>query len=308
MGLAATLAAAVIVACPMTAGGDIVVMRDGTVRVGLVEGQDAEHVRLAERTADGHRDVRQIPVGDTVEVIRTIDHERLARLDPSAPREYALYAEELARFKGDPEAVELAIRLLVIAAYWGDEAAQRASLLTLVVLARSPDERARLEALADLPNREATLRTDGSTGSAQGEPIALSPDVAERARAAVRAVRQGDPPTAERLLAEEDVCRALASLDDCPDVADLIAWSAADNIGAAELVRLLRAELSLAGRPTQVAQRDAEAWEAAEAQHSVSAPWVAIDTVTEFDPRQAWYRDGQWIAQEGTSPRADRSP
>ena len=70
--------------------------------------------------------------------------------NPSAPREYALYAEELARFKGDPEAVELAIRLLVIAAYWGDEATQRASQLTLVVLARSPDERARMEALADV--------------------------------------------------------------------------------------------------------------------------------------------------------------
>jgi hypothetical protein len=154
--------------------------------------RENEHVVvLQELRSDGTTAERTVPRSQIEDLIRSVDPQRLAALDPAHPEAYREYAEELAEKRKDPEAQVTAIRLYQIAAVLEPERLGASCLLGMIPLARDEAEQRRFRAVAYLsdPRHEPALlqiERPQVTRSAQFDPAQ-----AEFLLKALRALRQG---------------------------------------------------------------------------------------------------------------------
>ncbi len=147
------------------------------------------------------------PIADTKQAIE----ERLSRLNPDDPMAYFELAEEIAYESPDPQGLDLARRLFVLASELDRARNPQAPLaasacLALAELSTSADERRWLLAIA----RSLRERSDPASSAAGPEPPAL--DVASPAAALAEALdrwRAGDHRRAQGLLERPDVADLL---------------------------------------------------------------------------------------------------
>jgi hypothetical protein len=279
----------------------------------LVRETDREVVLRQPREKDRSEDVL-IPKADVEDLIRTVEPERLAALDPAQPQDYREYADELAEKKLDPEARDAALRLYVIAAYAGQSSgapdAAHAALLGLVALARSAEEEARFRAaayLADPRHDGALLRAAApAPAPAFGAGLLTPPKAADNKAAhqklleAVHHARRGKGDVAGRLIERPDMAEELAAVASIAGKDELLRICRAKELDDSQLRTLLALELAL--DPALAVERasppaaggDARSW--SQLLKAPQPPQKPLDLLhlTEFDPRQSVFREGKW--------------
>lgn len=280
-----------------SAWADVLCQRDGTVLFGrIIQQSDAEIVFRERVNADNYIE-RRIATGDVSSLIRTIDESRLEQLHPGDPLGYLQVAEELALMRRDPEAQSLAIRLYLIAASLTRGLDRNHCLRALVQLARSPHERRSLCELAFLLDRSAPPSILAEPPAPPGPPT-TGESLAETIQA-VRRARQGDAASLSELLQRESSRALLQRLAAICPVEQLRRVTTAPPRTLEELQSLVRLEYALvcmAGARTGPLAAESWKWDAVD--ESV-ADWEPprLSNVTEFDPEQNVFRDGEWKAE-----------
>lgn len=102
-----------------------------------------------------------------VKIIHQVDRRRLEALRRDDPSAYREYAEELAKQKADPEAVDLAMRLFLVAAYLDPARNGPSCLLAMSELATNPADARKYRALAFLLDAKRDRSVLKGNGAAQ---------------------------------------------------------------------------------------------------------------------------------------------
>lgn len=262
---------------------------------GIVESQSDKEIVFRE-TEDG-KQFRSITLDrDRVKTV-VINHDtvRLQGLRPGNALAYFEYAEELVPQKRDPVARDLAIRLFVIAVASSTDARLRHSALNqLVLLARTEKEKTELMSL---------LYVETGVKPAHQSRSDANPVPSEELRAAaidlVRSVRQQKPVSTrildERIKPTVDFYKSICSWD------ELVLISKSNRIDNSQLRRLVALERRLLADPDELnsLQTQNDSWNTLAKRMIASELAIPrIETVTEFNPRESIYVDGQWIAEE----------
>jgi hypothetical protein len=289
---------------PASAGA-IVVLPKGSSKpvMGYLVREDDKTIVVREILPDGKPREQMFQRDQIDELLVTVSPERLTELDPARPQLYREYAEELAEKHRDPEARDMALRLYHMAAVLGDGSLRRGSILGLAALARSPQEERRFRAAAYLYDPEHDAGVLAGEAEARLAPGATASEPLTEVLSALRLIRQGKGSQAKAVLETLAKGDALAGLAKIVTAEELLAAAAAKNISDEQLSQLLRSELaierSLSGRAAESSGDDfalqPASWTAAVKSHGLSAlPPLALETLTEFDPRACLYRDGKW--------------
>jgi hypothetical protein len=299
------LALTAVFATPNVASA-IVVLPKGSTRpvMGYVVREDDRAIVVREILPDGKPREQTFQRDQIDELLVTVSPERLAELDPASPQLYREYAEELAEKHRDPEARDMALRLYHMAAVLGDGSLRRGSILGLAALARSPQEERRFRAAAYLydPDHDATVLAGDA--DARLAPGSTAKEPLTEILTALRLIRQGKGSQAKAVIDTPASREALAGLAKIITAEELLAADMAKSVSDEQLSKLLRAELaierSLSSRPAGGAADDfalaPASWTAAVKSHGLSPlPPLALETLTEFDPRACLFRDGKWV-------------
>ncbi|MCA9122937.1 MAG: hypothetical protein H6822_06790 [Planctomycetaceae bacterium] len=284
--------------------GVIVLLKnqDEPVRGTLVH-EDGVHVEVHESLPNGDIRKHVFPRVSIEDMIRAVDTERLAALNPDSPADYRSYAEELAGKTEDPEARVAAIRLYLIAAYLQPNDLGRSCLLGMAGLARSPEEERAFRAMAfslDPGHDTSLLKTPTAT-------VAEFAGITDADRAALRTtlqlLRSGKLVEARRFTQRPPVQAAanyyshIVADSDYKEAFDL-----AGRLSPRLLRKFLTLELLLSAASTNGRNEEDETyvpWSQLIARDDTQPTTPqSLTTVTEFDPRQSTYRDGKWIVPE----------
>ena len=283
----------------------VVVLKKGETEplMGYLVRQDVETVVVREVLPDNLSREQTIRRADIDELLITVSPERLAALDPSNPRLYREYAEELAEKARDPEARDAAVRLYAIAAWLGDNNLRKGALLGLAGFAATPADERRFRAAAylhDAAPDPALIAREASVPRARTD--AERDAIVELLRA-LRAVRQGKPSEARPILERETIFQPLALLASTITRDELQTLATTKPLADGSLRKVLTAELALeralAEHPaaaTATTELPASNWGDSTRPGSL-APLPSLDLlyITPFDPRASVYREGQWV-------------
>jgi hypothetical protein len=265
--------------------------------VGYLERQDENLVVIREQFPDGRTQIRELLRSEIDDILIAVSNDRLESLNPDNPAAYREYAEELAEKRKDPDARATGLRLYLIAAYLDPKNLGRSSFLGMVGLARSPSEMRRFRAMAYLldPNHNRSL-LQGSAKAAG--PMAIADDEGrEVLLKAIRAFRRGDRRIAMLSANRPIVKRAFERYS------DVLTHEEFTGIGKETppdvLRKVLTLELVLAGRDEAERERLSEKaipWSRiVEREGAAPVPWLSLETITEFDPRECLFRNGKWV-------------
>lgn len=229
--------------------------------------------------------------------IKTFDTKRLSSLSPERISEYRDHAEELAAQKIDPEARELAIRLLLIAAYLGDKQDEIAivdsALASLIPLARSPDESSKLMTLQTLYSKN-SIHIDRNADLDATSSELKTTVAAKKLLECVRHARREQFEAARSVLQSAEVMRELKNWSKLVSMAEMDNVLNSDRLTTQQLKKLLTLESALLDPDDSIADQT-HGWY--EQSRERTDAWTSIPTfgnVTEFDPSLSVYRDGQW--------------
>ncbi len=292
----------------------VLITEVGTRITGYLVRDDGTAVTIRRKLPDG-TEREDTYLKSKVTVVQTVKAERLQELKPEAPRAYRDYAEELAAKKDDPEARDMAIRLFLIAASLDPDGLGRSCMLAAAPLGRDHQEERRFKALAYLldPKHDKESLKDGSR-TAPPDPT-LSPEW-KTFIAALKAYRKGNYAEAVKLANEPGVPRCFADAAGFLTHKEFVAkCSAPENPkgspdAASELVRkIVRLELRYeeSSAPLKMDPKAGNIggpWQAATgAGGRVAPPPLALEALTEFDPRESVFRAGKW-----QRPDAEKKP
>lgn len=278
----------------------VVVLRKGGAPevLGTLVSQDERRVVVRELLPDGkHRDTA-IPRSEIEDVLITVSPERLAALRRDKPREYKLYAEELAEKRRDPEAREAALRLYLIAAWLDPPNLGKSSLLGMIDLARGAAEERKFRALAYLldPEHDRRVLKDPQPVKVASGGTAASRD---QLVAALRLLRQGKIAPARNALQVPAVRAQLEQYKDVLSYQELSGLRAGETLSPALLRKVLLLETALTYRSTEDLGPKKEAgasWQQSLVRDGDSpVPVLSLDTITEFNPRLCQFKDGKWV-------------
>jgi len=231
-------------------------------------------------------------------LVRNIDESRLQSLSLGDLKSYRDYAEELVPQKADLEARELAIRLLLICAYWAPLTNEglnlkHSALRNLQTLARDADEADKFKRLLDLENRVRRF-------AAESRPTApeIFPGRNQRVMKIVQAIRRGDFRTAQTELESPEADEDWKAWKEILDRERLLQITKSQNVNQHDLRILLAIEIGiLEGKATpEISVSMAEPdWEVEAKSMPIPDDYFpSLETATEFDPREAAFRDGKW--------------
>jgi len=281
----------------VTAWG-VIVFEKGkdTPTVGYLVRQDDDLVVIQEQLPNGHTRRRDLLRSQIDDILIAVSKERLESLSPDKPEDYRDYAEELAEKRKDPDARAASLRLYLIAAYLDPESLGRSCLLGMVALARHPDEERKFRAMAYVvdPNHDRSLlKSSISAGQASG----VDDNGRQVLLKALRAYRRGRRGTAMTLAKRSIVKETLERYSDVLTHDEFIRVD--KEIPADILRKVLVLEMMLSNPENPAAEQakpEAERWSRiVEREETVPVPSLTLETLTEFDPRECLYRDGQWV-------------
>ena len=281
----------------------IVYLKDSDQPVqGFLVRQNSILVVVDELLPSGERRQREIPMAQVELVKPAFDAERMATLSPDKPQDYRTYAEELAAVRDDPESREAALRLYQIAAYHDPQNLGRSCLLGMAGLARTPAEERAFHAMAFVLDggRDASLLKPTKLVAANF--VTLKATQRASLRLVVQKLRMGQIEDARRRLRAAEVKEAkdfyahLLSDDEYEG-----AIRARGELSDRLLRKLLVLEITLAAQPVSEEADDKSnfvSWsDILASENTAPIPSLSLETLTEFDPRKAIYRDGKWVAE-----------
>jgi hypothetical protein len=144
--------------CCVPAAARAILIETGGVQVGgYFHSDDGKTLTIKVRSADGTEKIKEYERGK-IKIIHQLDRNRLENLSSDVPKGYRDYAEELALQKNDPEAKDMAMRLLLIAAYLDPKQFGHSSLLRMSAIASTPLEARKCRAMAFLLDPTAAAR------------------------------------------------------------------------------------------------------------------------------------------------------
>ncbi|GAA4430502.1 hypothetical protein [Bremerella cremea] len=269
--------------------------------VGFVEASDDVTIRLRVTTPDGDELHRQIRRNEIELLLQPVNPTRLSQLSPDNPKAYREYAEELVTKTSDPEAVETAKRLFLIAAYLDPEKEGRSAMLGMAPLADGAQGIKQLRALAFLidPIHDASLLDGNQQEEASG---AVVDDTARNdAIHALQLLRRGDRADARQQLQRDEIKSALRSgtkkitWDDCMALIQGTCPGCEQGaIPAYMLQKLVAAELELSS--SQSAKTLQPQWGFfLDGSFQKPLPVLSLEKATPYDPKKCLFRDGQWV-------------
>jgi hypothetical protein len=143
-----------------------------------------------------------------------LDRDRLEKLSRDNPAAYREYAEDLAKQTADPEAIDTAMRLFVIAAHLEPAKQGRGCLLAMSALAATPAEARKYRAMAFLLDG----KTDRSLLEGDGKAQAKIPAAAWQSfQQAMRKFRSGDIIQAREQAKAKDLASCFNAVPDMMD-------------------------------------------------------------------------------------------
>lgn len=276
----------------------VVLLKDRAEPVyGRIVRQDGESVVLRSHDAAGKAHDETFSRDQVEEILATVSNERLLALDPTRPSDYRDYAEELWSRRQDPEVRETAIRLYVIAAWLDRENLARSSLLGMIALARTPEEEKKFRAALFVNDPSTSLEFVDGASTSPGSQDNSAPQELLKALRLLRTNKGG----AARNIAEKPAVAAL--LDRYSGVLTKAEFNAASGravLSPRELRQCLLLELEMEAivNPKGVANRAAApaAWSRqVQGEGGKPVPSLALETLTEFDPRKCRFRGGEWV-------------
>jgi len=288
--------------CTVEAWGAVVYVKGQKEPVaGFVESADDTSIRLRIRTSDGEELTRQILRTEIDLLLQPVSPSRLSQLSPDNPKAYREYAEELVEKKSDPEAVETAKRLFMIAAHLDPKAQGRSALLGMTPLMNDSQGVKQLRAMAYLldPSHDASLL--------EGKPQAATPGAAldEKLREEVikvlKMLRHGERADARQQLQRDEIRQGMRqgtskiTPDECLAlVQGLCPGCEQGKIPPYMLQKLVAAELELS--TSQAAQEVQPQWGFfLDGTFQKPLPVLSLAKAIGFDPRKCVYRDGEWV-------------
>jgi len=183
----------------------IVLLTPGKLQVaGYFEKEEGNQIYVRVKTADGKEEIKMFD-RSKITIEHQVDRVKLGRLTKETPKAYRDYAEELAKQTKDPEAMELAIRLYLIAAYLDPANLGRSSLMNMSALAKRPADARKYRAMAFL------LDTKGDEGLLKSEVKKALPESKAASKAltefqkALKAYRNGELAKAKSIANDKNV-------------------------------------------------------------------------------------------------------
>jgi hypothetical protein len=160
---------------------------------GYLVSEDAKQITVRFKTPGGKEKVQAFDRAK-IKILHKVDLVRLEKLSKENPKGYQDYAKELAKEKADPEAVELALRLYLIAAYLDTPKWARDCLLGMSELAAGPADGRRYRALAFLldSKEDPALLQEKKAGPLEAFEIKAAPTPLARFQKALERYRAGD--------------------------------------------------------------------------------------------------------------------
>jgi hypothetical protein len=325
--LALLLAAAVLCTTAGPASAVVVELTDGTRVAGFLVREDEKTVVLRRRLPGGEEKREEIPRERIAEVHRAVRAERLEKLSKDRPEGYRDYAEELVERRDDPEARQTALRLFLIAAYLAPERLGGGCLLSMSHLAATPAEAQRFRGMALLldPRLGPDALTRRDTGKAPegkeapGRDDFLAALAAFRARQTAKALAYARKPGVAEWFAASELLRFAEFVKACEDHPECgrcqegrvtVAGKSVPcphckgkprpaPLSERDLRRVILAELAALGQAATAEAGRAtpgRSWGALlDRGRTAPAPFLSLETLTEFDPRQCLYRGGKWV-------------
>ncbi len=268
---------------------------------GFVESADDMSIRLRVLEKDGEELTRRILRSEIDLLLQPVSPSRLGQLSPDNPKAYREYAEELVEKTTDPEAVETAKRLFMIAAHLAPEKEGRSALLGMTPLMKDPQHVKQLRALAYLidPSHDASLLEGKQQDAAAG--AALEESEREEVVKVLRMLRHGDRADARQQLQREEIQAGLRqgtskiSLDECLAlVQGNCPGCEQGKIPPYMLQKLVAAELEL--NSTQTTNEVQPQWGFfLDGSFQKPLPVLSLAKAIGLDPRKCVYRDGAWV-------------
>jgi hypothetical protein len=260
---------------------------------GFIKSETATHITIVTQE-NGAQVEKMLAIANIERVLKTIDAKRLEQLEPSKIEGYRDYAEELMVMRQDPEAMEMAIRLLTITAYLDQGSLRKSALRALVRLARSEDEKRRFSAIAfQYQAISSPLRALASENETwKPVPNALREEFAE----VILHVRKGQAARAKQLARSPSLIAAFetyALAMTHTEFAALVEKSSLDNHDLAELISL---ELRMIDPEILATIHQSEqSWGSLTVSGQLDpVKPLEIRTMTEFDPAACYFAGGKW--------------
>ncbi len=266
--------------------------------VGKITQDDAEGIVLKfDRPQQGVTQIL-IPRDEIAEHIITVSPSRLEALKDGEWTQYRDYAEELAAYRIDPQAHQLAIRLYLIVAYYSNDNLRSGAFRALIEIARSAEEEKRFRSLAfQVMGDKASSLLAPPKGVT---PIQLPNESAQQdLLQCIRLVRQGAGEQALDLADSPAVQAAFEAISNVMTFRDFRDAAYDRNISQDRLKQLVQLELALLGgaqrRNAAQPVSTSPDWGRLVAEDS-RQPFVPVgwENVTEFDPRESRYQKGTW--------------
>ncbi|MFN3150574.1 hypothetical protein [Bremerella sp.] len=268
---------------------------------GFVESADDMSIQLRIVTPEGDELNRRILRSEIDLLLQPVSPSRLSQLSPDNPKAYREYAEELVEKKTDPEAVETAKRLFMIAAHLDPQTEGRSALLGMTPLMNDPQGVKQLRAMAYLldPSHDASLLEGQPQAVTTG--AALDESVREEVTKVLKMLRHGERSDARQQLQREEVRSAMRqgtskiTPDECLAlVQGTCPGCEQGRIPPYMLQKLVAAELEL--NSSQAASDVKPQWGFfLDGTFQEPLPVLSLAKAVGFDPKQCVYRDGKWV-------------
>ena len=268
---------------------------------GFVETSDEVSIDLRIERPGAEPQRRRILRSAIDVLLQPVNPQRLAQLSPDNPAAYREYAEELVEKRADPEAVETALRLFVIAAHLDPAGQARGALLGMTPLAEDQRQVRAWRALAYLQGETHDARLLQPASGMAHRQSSLTPELRKELLKLLGYLRRGQRNEARQLLQREDLQAGLRTATSALSVAEcqeLVAGTCpgcqGGDVPTYLLQKLLAAELALTSAQTD---RPAPAqWSFFLAPEFLRPlPVLSLENATPFDPRKSVYRNGQWV-------------
>jgi hypothetical protein len=185
---------------------------------GYLVSEDPQKIVIHTKTAEGKEKVNVFDP-TKIKVIHKIDLPRLEKLSQEKPAAYIDYGRELAQVKADPEAMDLALRLYLIAAFLDPPNLAERALVSMSELAAQPGDAHKYLAMAYLLDSKGDPKLLQSITTKPARPAVPEVKVAAKALArfqkALERYRSGDGTNAKADANEKGVAEffARAGLD-----------------------------------------------------------------------------------------------
>ncbi|WDI44377.1 hypothetical protein [Bremerella sp. P1] len=292
---------ALLLVCSEAFGAVVYVKGQKEPIAGFVESADDMSIQLRIVTPEGDELNRRILRSEIDLLLQPVSPSRLSQLSPDNPKAYREYAEELVEKTSDPEAVETAKRLFMIAAHLDPKAEGRSALLGMTPLMNDPQSVKQLRAMAYLidPSHDASLLEGQQQAVTTG--AALDESLREDVIKVLQMLRHGERADARQQLQRDEIRSAMRqgtskiTPDECLAlVQGLCPGCGQGQIPAYMLQKLVAAELEL--RTSEASDEVKPQWGFfLDGTFQKPLPVLSLAKAIGFDPRQCVYRDGEWI-------------